>query len=133
MELPTPERLGGWLHTVEASKIQIVCRKFVRMSGCPSMVQLLHSNGFPMIFCFQFSTTARTLLDTKACLHHSSLDFAFRPKSGPRSSEYAATPRRSEWEVEINVLVELDRFQGFVSKTLILLCIFKSMETIQTY
>ena len=38
VELPTPDRLGGWLHTVEASKIQIVCRKFVRMSGCPSVV-----------------------------------------------------------------------------------------------
>ena len=87
VELPTPERLGGWLHAVEASKIQIVCRKFVRMSGCPSMVQLLHSNGFSMIFYLQFSTTAWTLLDTKACLHHSSPDFTFRPKSGPRSPQ----------------------------------------------
>ena len=37
VELPTSDRLGGWQHTVEALKIEIICRRFVRMSGCPSM------------------------------------------------------------------------------------------------
>ena len=60
VELPTSHRLGGRLHTtVEASKIQIVCRRFVQMSGCPSM-GLLHSNVFLMI-CICFSVTNHCL------------------------------------------------------------------------
>ena len=112
VELPTPERLGGWLHTVEASKIQIVCRKFVRMSFHGLIIALEWILDDILFSVFNHCQNIAWYESMP-----SSLDFAFRPKSGPRSSEYAATPCRSEWEVEINTLMELDRFQGFVWRT----------------
>ena len=63
----------------------------------------------------------------------SSLDFAFR-RQGPEVPSMQRLPRRSEWEVEINLCwwswTGFRDFYGFVTSTLILLCISKSMETI---
>ena len=42
VELPASDRLGGWLHTVEASKIEIVCR-------CPDVRMSFH--GFTVVEC----------------------------------------------------------------------------------
>ena len=84
-----------------------------------------------VLFCSNQALLERCLIQEHAFVIRPCADCAFGPTSAPKSSAvYAVTPCRSEWEVEINVLVELDRFQGFVGKTLMLLCIFESMETI---
>ena len=115
-------------------KIEIVCRRFVRMSGCPSMVSLLHSNGFSM-FCICFSVFNHCLNVAWYESMPSSLDFACRSQGPEVPSLLRLSAGQSE-KLKSTLWWNWTDFRdlyGFVTKKLMLLCIFKSIETIQTF
>ena len=133
VELPTPERLGGWLHAVEASKkdwdrLQKICPD-VRMSFHGLMIAL----EWILDVLYMFFRIQQ-LLEPCLIRKHAFITRFRMLKSRPpkfRVCCYSPQVRVGSWIQRVGGVGQVSAdLYGFVTNTLILLCIFKSMETI---